>query len=207
MSFGFQNKMTNIDKAIDYAGFSESRTRKRVLFFAAASNSGANKEITWPARRNDVLCIHAGTAYGKGCSNTPPPSSSSLYNFMTLGKSVEAAFRQKDTPSHRMIKHRSGSSVATPIAAGIAALVLELLRHTQLDYIRRSGKEGDQAVRAKKFQEGILALTKPHGMSKILGMMAQLSDGYDWLVPEKLFHIDFDQRVDQVVHIIECLKE
>lgn len=119
--------------------------KDKVLLFAAASNLGANSGRTFPAKRPEVIGIHA--AYGKGASwkNNPKPYSRDYpYNFSTLGINVKAP--HKDDKTERM----RGTSVATPIAAGIAALVLEFCRQPDIS----SGNLLDKPTRLKS-KEGM----------------------------------------------------
>lgn len=100
------------------------------LFFAAASNSGKNEPRAFPASYHPwVICVHASE--GNGQDGGINPELGRGFNFMTLGMGLKLmewiwdesgkkpAWRYKEVM-------KSGTSFATPIAAGIAATVLDL---------------------------------------------------------------------------------
>ncbi|KAF1829667.1 hypothetical protein BDW02DRAFT_602366 [Decorospora gaudefroyi] len=121
MSFGFGENHDSIDGAIDYAAY------KKVLMFAAASNDGKNRPdgVAWPAQDDRVICVHSGDGNGNPSGFTPDAQDG--MRVMVLGECVNSA-----SPSH--LKHpnnhhlMSGTSCAAPIAAGIAALILDYAR-------------------------------------------------------------------------------
>ena len=101
--------------------------RKGVLIFSAASNSGANDDIAFPACwRGHVFCINSTDTSGTP-SRFNPPGNSKAYNFSTLGESVPSP--TPDPNSKQLAcQIRSATSIATSVAAGIAALILEFSR-------------------------------------------------------------------------------
>jgi hypothetical protein len=91
-----------------------------------------------------VFCIGAADGYGVLAHSTPRVGKQE--KFSTLGIAVEVATRSEsqDVEPHGTKMRADGSSIATPIAAGIAALFLEYLRqHIEIqptsrgEYIRR----------------------------------------------------------------------
>ncbi|KAK4451028.1 peptidase S8/S53 domain-containing protein [Podospora aff. communis PSN243] len=63
----------------------------KVLLFAAASNSGAHRDIpSFPARMNGVFCIFASNGMGGSSIINPSPSEAGP-NFTTLGEAVCSA--------------------------------------------------------------------------------------------------------------------
>ncbi|KAF2689750.1 hypothetical protein K458DRAFT_413999 [Lentithecium fluviatile CBS 122367] len=121
MSFGFGEEHEQLYKAIQYAA------SKDVLMFAAASNDGKNRPggIAWPASDPNVICVHSGDGDGTASTFTPDPQDSR--RIMVLGECVKSAWTERLPPAggHKLM---SGTSCAAPIAAGVAALVLDYSR-------------------------------------------------------------------------------
>ncbi|KAF1941676.1 subtilisin-like protein [Clathrospora elynae] len=118
MSFGFGEEHEQLDNAIKHAA------AKRVLMFAAASNDGKIRpdRVAWPAQDNNVIY---------------PQDSMRI---MVLGECVNSAWSSqlKSDNDHNPM---SGTFCATPIAAGIAALILDYARgfltHEEWERLRR----------------------------------------------------------------------
>ncbi|KHN96553.1 intracellular serine protease [Metarhizium album ARSEF 1941] len=91
------------------------------LIFAAASNVGGNKPRPWPAKEPGVFCIYATDERGIPDLNLNPSLSSIGDNFATLGCGIESYWEG----DYRLI---SGTSYAAPMAAAIAANILEFAR-------------------------------------------------------------------------------
>jgi hypothetical protein len=121
MSFGFPeepeiNGESVISNAIAQA---EMARNQRILFFAAAANDGGNQMEMFPARHQSVCSVRATDHHGKFSPFNPPPSLFEANVIGTLGEQVTGAGL---CGSRDVI--RTGTSVATPIAAGIAATLL-----------------------------------------------------------------------------------
>ena len=123
MSFGFSKRIDEIDDAI------VSAYSKKVIMFAAAANHGGNADIAYPASKQGfVFCINATDGEGTPAGFNPPHGPN-LDNYSTLGIAVESTWKISPKPSSvDCVRRMSGTSMATPIAAGIAALVLEFAR-------------------------------------------------------------------------------
>ncbi|KAM7185093.1 hypothetical protein V8F33_012602 [Rhypophila sp. PSN 637] len=129
------------------------------LIFAAASNSGKNDPRAFPASDAPwVICVHASEGNGKDGGINPEIQSG--FNFMTLGMGLDLMKREnfvKNGGERSRFKSvvKSGTSFATPIAAGIAATVLDLASH--VDAIKPRVKK-----KLKSFE----------GMEKMLRLMS-----------------------------------
>ncbi|KAI8634153.1 hypothetical protein F5Y19DRAFT_412143 [Xylariaceae sp. FL1651] len=93
------------------------------LIFVAASNTGGFGSRLWPASRPGVFAIHATNEFGNVDINLNPQPIAHADNFATYGCDIESYWKGH----HRSI---SGTSFATPVAAAIAANVLEYARRT-----------------------------------------------------------------------------
>ena len=117
------------------------------MIFASASNHGRNKKsISFPGilGHKIVFCIGAADALG-GPTNFSPPHAENL-KFSVLGVGVSGLstgvsdWEQQALPSDQPGSSKrsfssdrmSGTSFATPIAAGIAALFLDFARPRQI---------------------------------------------------------------------------
>lgn len=120
MSFGWQEGISEKDtlEISKTIGNLTSLRDYKVLFFAAASNSGGNGKLVFPARHEHVIPIRATDADGEWAGFNPARHPEEAYTFTTLGVDVPG-FRkgERNIPI-------SGTSVATAIAAGMAALIL-----------------------------------------------------------------------------------
>ena len=115
----------NLEKAVQAAA------KDNILMFCAASDGGAVTDQTFPAesQRESVFKIGAATEEGKA------------WKWVGEGKNVDFIF-----PGHEVVQERykeallqncnllTGSSVATAIAAGLAALVLDCVQLAALHY-------------------------------------------------------------------------
>lgn len=148
--------------------------------FAAASNTGGNEGIAFPAMAHQmVIGINSTDAWGNK-SNFTPTSLPYSENFSTLGEAVESSW-----PKHLgkgSTQWRSGTSYATPIAAGIAA--------TMLFYTRMKLQKLDRVAELKTCS----------GMRRLLLSMADMRDGYNYLCPWVLWRKD-DEYIRAHIHV------
>ncbi|KAF4870778.1 Subtilisin DY [Colletotrichum siamense] len=166
MSFGFF-----VNNDVLYQEIQDA-ARKGVLMFAAASNGGKNRPdgIAWPAREENVICVHSADGYGNRSAFTPSPMDN--MRIMVLGECINSAWprKLKSPGDHRQM---SGTSCAAPIAAGIAAVVLDCARGFL------SGQEFKSLCRVRSMRRMFEAM-KDSGNS----------DGYWWIKHWTLFHED-----------------
>ena len=89
-----------------------------MLFFAAASNYGGGRHELFPAKHPQVFSIRATNTLGKHKDFNPPLPEIGGAVVGTLGVGVPTKERtQKETG-------RTGTSVATAVTAGLAAIVV-----------------------------------------------------------------------------------
>lgn len=117
MSFGFQEPIPIIQHAI---GEATLQRKGNIIFLAAAANSGGNSREMFPANMSDVISIRETNSHGAFSDTNPPVSEHDPAALGTLGRQVPAAWRSGCDGEVA----KSGSSVATAVAAGIAAMVL-----------------------------------------------------------------------------------
>jgi hypothetical protein len=191
MSFGFKDEVPVIRDAINRAA---TRAPQPCLLFAAASNFAVNEDVQWPASHDRVICVHAadglGNKYTRNVTQEQP-----WKEFATLGCDVEAFVG----PGKQGIK--SGTSVASPVAAGIAALILGEACISKAEYLTQS--EGDRTRNAKVYDEKLYRLRTREGMSKVLMSMSKSRDGYNCLRPWKLLHKEYGHKCFRVEKIID----
>ncbi|KAF5009794.1 hypothetical protein FDECE_4001 [Fusarium decemcellulare] len=156
------------------------------LVFAAASNYGNIRHVTFPARMNDVICMFCTDGRAKvSQSINPAPQKTKSRNFAILGENVIVP------PSlHNPL---TGTSVATCIAAGLAGRLLDF--SCQMD--------GQQRIRC------VHQLASVEGMSAVFSHMARGAEdnNYNCVVPGRLLqHLgEDDQRQVQRERICERL--
>jgi hypothetical protein len=161
MSFGFEDTEEVIKDAINCVPAS-------TIMFAAAANHGGNKVgIAFPASMASVISIKSAKGDGTDSGFNPSSDSGAGDDFSTLGEAVLSMWRVSDEENGLRIfqKRQSGSSVATPIAAGIAALVLEFLwQPDEPDWDRKYLSKSNERLKLLNRREGMQLLFK-NGLS------------------------------------------
>jgi len=164
MSFGFpllEERLHGIHTAINEAFVSN------VLMFAAARNDGGNDKIAYPANQDQVICVNSTDGRGNPSKYNPTPVVGK--NLSVLGEDVLSSW-----PTHleNGRQRKSGTSYATPIAAALAAIVL--------DYSQQKMQSSEHYTISK--------LRTPRGMKAALGLMSEERGGYRYIVPWELFN-------------------
>jgi subtilisin family serine protease len=168
MSFGFRTNPGKIGEAIQYA------QSKNTLVFAAAGNSGSLEEVRYPARHPMALCVHAATGHGNTFEGNPTKRGDTS-NFALLGVAVRGK-----VPSDPNEKLRSGTSQATAVAAGVAALILQIMRDHE--------KETGHLVSHHAYTDAMIQLRQIHGMREVFKSMCNRDKRgeYDIVEPWRL---------------------
>ena len=201
MSFGFDKEVPTVKRALEYA---ETHS---VLVLASASNSGRNTTRGWPAQFDKVVCVHATDGDGTAYHLNPSPYSKA-HNFAVLGESVQGWHPPDSKTGEPKSVYRSGTSSAAPIAAGIAAVLIRVLRHGQESYINgllAHRKEGGR-VRYDRHLNNIKA---PGGMRELMAYMADGKErgGYHYFAP--WVKLDFEQSnynttmIEDILNILD----
>ncbi|KAL9105841.1 MAG: hypothetical protein Q9227_009049 [Pyrenula ochraceoflavens] len=169
MSFGIRDYHELMSTAISNA------LNKRTLLFAAASNDGANLGRAFPAQYPSVFCIHSTDGNGNP-SNFNPTASETDVNFSLLGEHVSSHWPAGMNGHDQTVNVMSGTSVATPIAAGLAASVLSFVR------------QQDQHIAVESERLG-LWLKRDNSMDAVFKSMVRRRRGvgYDYITPHVLF--------------------
>jgi len=167
MSFGIDKDHPAMQVEIDKA------YAKKILMFAAASNSGRNRPVPFPARTNEVFCIFATDGKGAPYNGNPELGNADCH-FATLGVAVKSAWPEGLLDDHdgeqSGERRTTGTSFATPIAAGIAAYILGFAREQDID------------------EESYRMLRTHAGMKKIFTeLLVQKGEGLDYICPWQLF--------------------
>ena len=109
--------VSNIAYELDQAG--------STVILAAGSNEGQNKPRAFPASHPKVICVHASDGNGIPCGLNPSRDTGDPDHFMTLGASLRLLSLDGSS-----FTYNSGTSLATAVAAGIVANLLEISHGT-----------------------------------------------------------------------------
>ena len=170
MSFGLSEWDSQVNNAIQEA-------TKHTVLFAAASNGGGNGRRTFPATHSGVFCIHASDGNGNDYGGMNPSTESFSDSWTTLGVTI---------PFDDQSVCKSGTSYATPIAAGTIANVFDYL-----DCLREQGKLPDQKY---------CHLRSSDGVGRILWHMSKERQGFRYVAPWNLWDClceDSEENVGQ----------
>lgn len=181
LSLGFKTVDKEIEEALRKAinpAIRSDGARPR-LVFAAAGNWGYNRPPAFPALMKGVICVHATS--GNGYNGPINPRGQSRLNFPigTLGLTVESLWQKKRV-------WLRGTSYSTPIAAAIAANLLDLAR-------RRSGNSS--------------GLENYRGMKAVMSLMCTENNtsSYQYMAPWLAYEKDVDSTSREKVETTDQL--
>ncbi|KAI1742163.1 S8 family peptidase [Xylaria scruposa] len=124
MSFGMPHERKKECKAISDAIDKVTKERDgSVLFFAAAGNSSIKKE-NFPASHEDVISIYATNSDGAFLESNPSQPEDGPKLLGTYGTDIPSFIMGEIQTKFPEADLSAGSSIATAIAAGIAAMIL-----------------------------------------------------------------------------------
>ena len=171
---------------------------------AAASNYGGNQRPSWPARHDQVMCIHATT----GLSNKYPKNPTPLKNkdnFAVLGSSAKAAWPSTASGTSPWIR-KSGTSTAAPVAASIAGIVLTCLKTSKLGYLDKIQlDEAAKEEEGRRYQRKLQVLGRPKNMAAVFRLMVGEEgerDDYHYVVPWRVFRSDYKSPTYMIENIL-----
>lgn len=154
LALGFSETHNEIRKAINRA------VKCDIIIFAAAGNEGLEK-VAFPARLVDVMSIFATTWRNERWELNPSPQPLTP-NFAILGVDI-------DFPETGI---RSGTSLATAIAAGFAGSIINFSRQLP----DKASKDGWDELEICSWKE----------MQKIFSRLSDRNGGYDCISPWKM---------------------
>ena len=130
--------------------------------------------MTFPAYLPEIICINASNGDGSPSFFNPPAKAGKKLTI--LGENVESAWKC-EPGSNRALKTMTGTSVATPIAAAVAAVILEIAMLPTNDAAETI------------FQRCLPYMRTYNGMTAILEDMSEESRSYLNIVPWiRLYH-------------------
>lgn len=175
MSFGIREYNEPMTKAMSLA------LHNGKLMFAAASNDGANFGRAFPAKYPGVFCIHSTDGEGNPSSFNPTADEKDV-NFSILGEHVSSHWSAGRNGHNDYTKAMSGTSVATPIAAGLAAMIMSFVRQQEQDLAKDSDLLGQW-------------LKDAHAMDLVLkSMVRRRGVGYDYITPHTLLDVNSSRQ-------------
>ncbi|OAQ58351.1 subtilase family domain-containing protein [Purpureocillium lilacinum] len=168
MPFGVDREREVVETAINNA------YHRGKILIASAANSGGNTGRAYPAKDERVICMHASDGNGNDYHGINPSPLPNTDNFTTLGLGIRFYWANQDV-------WKSGTSYSAPVAAGIAANVLDFVRHP--------------ALGGKLPPEQLKELGTGAGMRKMFRLLAGdvLRRGYNYLEPWSLWKDGLDE--------------
>lgn len=179
MSFGFPSLTEDLEcirSAILHAH------AQNVVLFAAARNSGGLQRVAYPAAQSEVICVRSSDGHGNASLFNPSTEGGSEIEFSVVGEAVLSSWA--GGPARRM----SGTSFATPVAAGIAAIVMDYLAQKS-----RTWDAGDAQYVAKRIRS-------KRGVEEVfLKHLSTKRGDFNFLCPWRFFNLEGERELDGVL--------
>jgi subtilisin family serine protease len=169
----------------------EDANHKGIIVFAAAANHGNREAISWPARDRDLaICVTSGDDQNR-LSRFAPSGNTELPVFITHGEDV---YSQWPTNLGGGFRTMTGTSVSTPIAVGMAAMILAFLNTTShwSQEVKREWLDRSKERR----------LRSTRGMGRLLEQICRDRNGLRVLSPKLMWEDNPNANPFQVLNII-----
>ncbi|KAJ6438339.1 hypothetical protein O9K51_08931 [Purpureocillium lavendulum] len=177
LSLGFPR-----ESSYDLTRALEEADHRGIAVFAAAANHGNREAIAWPARDRDLaVCVTSGDEFNNLSRFAPGPGRD-LPVFITHGEDVASHWPTK--LGEGGFRKMSGTSVATPIAVGMAAMVLAFLNRTNAWTPSQKRQWLDRSKERR--------LRSTRGMGRLLEHMCRDRNGLKVLSPKLMWEEDQD---------------
>ena len=196
ISFGFPN----IDQSLEpiRQALLEAHAAD-VLIFAAAGNTdeevisdgGGRDWINFPACLDEVISVGSTEGTGKKKSSFVPILGPGKL-LCTIGEGINAAWISPGEEFHSTMKRRAGTSYATPVAAGVAAMIIDFMC-TDRSLLRARAAVPVESSKEEQHVKSTLheyrTLRTKHGMLAVMERMILHVDSMESLVPWQLFEL------------------
>jgi hypothetical protein len=177
MSFSYSERISKIQRALRLA------SSKGTIVFVPAEGTG-NGRVGFPANLDGVIAAYSADAHGNPSRSNPSPERHEE-NFTFLGEDVIAS--QTNQSGQSMPPIPSSASFAMAVAAGIAALTLDILAREE------------ELVDPRILQY----LRSPAGMKRVFDFVSTWRDEFGFVTLWKLFRLP--KRRDIVSIILEMV--
>jgi subtilisin family serine protease len=130
LSLGFPYESHDSSPGLAHA--LEEANHHGIIVFAAAANHGNRHAIAWPACDPELsICVTSGGEFYSPSPFAPTSGGAELPVFITHGEDIVSHWPEGlADPSVNGFRGMSGTSVATSIAAGMAAIIIAFLNKT-----------------------------------------------------------------------------
>ena len=190
MSFSLPKPSTAISDAIENV---RKKRKKRIIFFASAGNSSSDRGEAYPAQDPHVISIYASDSQGTFLKSNPTSSRDGPRPLGTYGDDVPNSIIDEMNRFFPNKDFSPGTSIATAVAAGIAA--------TMLSY--SAALPG--LLQINDFGEVLERLKTARGMTNMLRVMSQNTDHRGDFINPIRFWSEISKDLDVFVKICQAV--